>query len=481
MQTVDDLCFAPASRLLEALSGRQLSPVEVVDAYLERIGQLDGRIGAFVTVLAEEARAQAIRSADRLARGEAERLEGLPLPIKDEVPVAGVRLQMGSRAAPPTPSPIDAEVVRRLRRAGAIVIGTTHLPEFGTIPTTEHPDGRCTRNPWDLSRTPGGSSGGAAAAVAAAMAPAAHGRDGGGSLRIPAASCGLFTVKPSRGRISLAPLVGETPMGLVTDGFITRTVRDCALLLDVVSGYATGDPYWAPPPTRPFVAEADGGGDRLRIAVTTVPPIDVPVDPECAEVTRRMADHLADLGHRVEEHTPAWRDDRLLQAFLNVWAASIGLVVELLGQLGGDPDQVEPHNRMLWEQGRALSAVSLAVTEVELHAAARRIVASWEDYDVVLTPALATPPPPLGEAFVDYASDPLSVMTRAALFTPFTGPVNVTGQPAAVVPAGWHQGLPMGVQLIGRPGDEATLLRLSAELEATHPWAGPRPPLDGNA
>lgn len=475
MQTVDDLLFTPASRLVGALARRDLSPVDLVDASLRRIEEIDPRIGAFVTVLADEARAAARASADRLARGEGRALEGVPIPIKEEIPVAGAPMRMGSRAAPDIPSPMDAEVVARLRRAGAIVIGTTAMPEFGTIPTTEHPDGRATRNPWDPTRTPGGSSGGAAAAVAAGMACAAHGRDGGGSLRIPAASCGLFTVKPTRGRISLAPLVGETPLGLVTDGFITRTVADCALLLDVVSGYATGDPYWAPAPARPFAAEVTGDCPPLRIGVTTAPPIDVPVDPVCLDATRDLADLLTTLGHHVEEHALPWRDDTLLGAFLQVWATSIGLVVELLGDLGGDRDQVEPHNRLLWEQGKALAAVDYAKTAWQLHGLARRLVASWETYDVVLTPALATLPPPLGDAFSDYASDPMSIMTKAALFTPFTGPVNVTGQPAAALPVGWHDGLPVACQLIGRPADEATLLRLSAQIEAARPWADRRP------
>jgi amidase len=472
----EEITFAPAHELAARMAGGELSPVALLDACLARIERLDPRIGAFVTVLAEEARAAARDSEARIRRGEARPLEGVPIPIKDEIAVRGVRLGMGSKMAPDQPATDEAVLVTRLREAGAVVVGTTALPEFGTIPTTEHPDGTATHNPWDLSRTPGGSSGGAGAAVASGMVPVAHGRDGGGSLRIPASCNGLFTVKPSRGRISLAPVHGEYPLGLVIDGFITRSVRDNALLLDTVSGYVTGDPYWAPPPDRPFVDEVGAPAGRLRIGWTVSPPIDVPVAEPCVAAVRDAAALCAELGHQVDEVTPDWRDDETLGQFMQVWGVLIGRDVEELRERGGDPALVEPHNHLLWEQGRATPGTELAMTTIKAHAAARRIVRTFDTYDVVLCPSLAQPPMRLGEHFAGYADNPAAPLGIAALFTPFTVTANLTGLPAVSLPLAMHEGLPIGVQAIGGPADEATLLRLSAQIEAARPWADRRPP-----
>ncbi|HEX6492619.1 MAG TPA: amidase [Candidatus Dormibacteraeota bacterium] len=472
----DDLPLRPAHRLAAEMAAGSVSPVELVDACLERIERIDGGINAFVVVLAEQARAQARESEARLRAGRGRPLEGVPIPIKDEMAVAGVPMTFGSAMATPLPSPVDGEPVARLRAAGAVFLGKTTLPELGTVPTTEGRLLGACHNPWDRSRTAGGSSGGAAAAVAAGMAPVAHGSDGGGSLRIPASCCGLFTVKPSRGRISRAPLIGDTPLGLVTDGFITRSVLDNALLLDAVQGPAPGDPSWAPPPARPYADEVATPPGRLRIGWTAVPPIDTFVDPACAAAVADAAELCASLGHQVVELTPEWRSEALLPDFLQVWAATIGWVVELLAPSGGGTSALEPHNRALWEAGRATPVTTYLTTMTRLQTYARRVLAAWREVDVLLTPSLAEPPLPLGTIFEGVDADPLSPVTRAAVFTPFTPLVNVTGQPAASLPLAWHDGLPVGVQAIGRPADEATLFRLSAQLEQARPWAGRLPP-----
>jgi amidase len=467
-----------ASQLAARMAGGELSPVELLEACLARIEQVDGGINAFVLVLADAARAQARESEERIRSGRARPLEGVPIAIKDETLVAGAPTTFGSAMTPAVVPPIDAEIVTRLRAAGAVVVGKTTLPEFGTLPSTEgHHLGSC-HNPWDRSRTAGGSSGGSAAAVATGMVPVAHGSDGGGSLRIPASCCGLFTLKPTRGRISLGPLIGDTPLGLVVHGFLTRSVRDTALLLDTVSGPAPGDPYWAPPPPRPFVDEVGAPPGRLRVGWTATPPIDAPVHPACAAAVREAAALCEELGHEVVELTPGWRDDSLMPDFLQVWASTIGLMVEQIASIGGDREAVEPHNRALWEAARATPSTAHLMAIVRLQAYARRLVASWDNVDVLLTPTLAEPPLPLGTLFEDAAGNPLAPVTRAGAFTPFTPLVNVTGQPAASLPLGWDQGLPVGVQAIGRPGGESTLLRLSAQVEEARPWADFRPDVD---
>jgi amidase len=361
--------------------------------------------------------------------------------------------------------------VRRIREAGFVVLGKTNTPEFGTIAQTESElNGDC-RNPWDLTRTPGGSSGGAAAAVAAGLCPVAHGSDGGGSIRIPSSCCGLFGIKPSRGRVSPAPY-GSGSLGLGSSGPIARTVRDAAALLDVMSGYEVGDFFVAPEPERPFLAEADVEPGRLRIAVTTTPPIDVPVDPVCAAAAHDAAELLTELGHDVVEATPLWDSGELLVHFVRVWQvgpATAGI---------DDLSLLEPINRVLAEDARATASPEHATAIAQLQQIARRVIAFWNDVDVVVTPTLAMPPVPIGWTWEETGGDPRLAFDRQMLFTPFTAVINVTGQPAMSVPLSWSDdGLPVGVQFIGRPFGEATLIRLAAQLEQARPWADRRPPV----
>ena len=464
----DGLAFASALELAERVRAHDVSPVELTELYLERIERLDPQLNAFVTVDAEGALAAA-RAAES-SQSDAP-FHGVPTAIKDLNETAGLRTTYSTKAYANNVPRFDAAVVRRIRAAGFVVLGKTNTPEFGTIAMTESElNGDC-RNPWDVARTPGGSSGGAAAATAAALCPLAHASDGGGSIRIPSSCCGLFGIKPSRGRVSPAPY-GSGSLGLGTSGPIARTVRDAAAFLDVMAGYETGDFFVAPAPERPFLAEAELEPGRLRIAVTTTPPIEVPVDPVCAEAARDAAALLQELGHEVVEATPSWGAGELLPFFIRVWQvgpATAGIE---------DLTLLEPINRVLGEQARATPSPEHAAAIMQLQRMTREVVAFWDDVDVLLTPTLALPPVPIGWTFEETDGDPLLAFARQTLFTPFTAVFNVTGQPAMSVPLHWSDdGLPIGVQLVGKPFAEATLFRLAAQLEQARPWLDRRPPV----
>jgi amidase len=438
-----------------------VTPVELTELYLGRIEELDPRLNSYVTVDAERALAAA-------RAPQAGPFSGVPVAVKDLHETAGMRTTYSCRAFADYVPDFDAAVVRRLREAGFVLLGKTNTPEFGTIAITESELNGACRNPWDTSRTPGGSSGGAAAALAAGLCPVAQGSDAGSSIRNPASCCGLVGLKPSRGRISSAPYGGGM-IGLGTSGALTRTVRDTAALLDVLAGYEPGDPWWAPPPAQPFVEEPGTPPGRLRVAVAVDPPVEVPVDPACAAVARAAGRLLEELGHDVVEAGPPWSSERLLPDFLRVWASLTGLWSSVR-------DRVEPINRALMEDADATTATELALAAVGLQVHARRVVAFWDDVDIVVTPTLALPPVPIGWAF-EGEDDPRAQFARLILFTPFTPIVNVTGQPAISLPLGEADGLPVGVQLIGPPAGEALLLRVAAQLEEAQPWADRRPPI----
>jgi amidase len=382
--------------------------------------------------------------------------------VKDLNETAGVRTTFSSRAFADYVPTGDTAVVRRMKDAGFVVLGKSNTPEFGSTCVTESVLNGACRNPWDTARTPGGSSGGAAAAVAAGALPLAHGSDGGGSIRIPASCCGLFGIKPSRGRVSPAPYVSGS-LELSQSGPLSVTVRDAAAFLDVLAGYEPGDAHWAPPPQRPFLDEVDADPGRLRIAFTVDPPIPFPIDDAVAGVARDAAEALAALGHEIVEQTPPWVDDTLLSTFAKIWQVGPAMYPVQDQQL------LEPLNRALVAAAHETSSVVFAQNVAALQRLARRIVAFWNDVDVVLTPGLAKLPVPIGWVFEP--EDPWEQFDRGGEFTPFTPIVNVTGQPAAMVPFGVVDGLPVGVQLIGRPADEATLFRLASQLERAHPWA----------
>jgi amidase len=460
----DDVAFTPALELAEHLRAREVSSVELVELYLERIQRIDPELNAYVTVDAERALAAAREPRDGP-------FAGVPISIKDLTDTAGLRTTYSTKARADNVPPADSATVRRIREAGFVVLGKTNTPEFGTIGMTESELNGACRNPWDTTRTPGGSSGGAAAATAAALCPIAQGSDGGGSIRNPSSCCGLVGIKPSRGRVSPAPW-GSGSLGLGTNGPIARTVRDAAALLDVIAGYETGDFFVAPEPERPFLAEAALPPGRLRVAFTLQPPVDVPVDERCADAALGAAALLAELGHDVREATPPWAVPDLVPHFVRVWQMGPAT-------MGVDFDLLEPINRALAEDAVATPSPEATLSIYRLQAEARKILAFWDDVDVLVTPTLALPPVPIGWTFEGTEGDARAAFARQFLFTPFTPVINVTGQPAMSVPLHWSDGLPIGVQLVGRPFAEATLIRLAAQLEDARPWIGYRPAIDG--
>jgi amidase len=468
---VAEVDFLPALEQAKLIKSRELSPVELVDSYLERIERLDDQLNAFVTVIADEAR-EAARAAEKAVVDE-ERLQpfhGVPIAIKDLAETANIKTTFSCAPLAEYVPDVDNAAVRRIREAGFILLGKTNAPEFGTVPQTESRLNGICRNPWNVDFTPGGSSGGAAAALAAGMMPVAHASDGGGSIRIPASCCGLFGMKPTRGRISNAPRFGEVLAGFATEGALSRSVSDAAALLDVMSGYEVGDPYWAPPPERPFVEEVGTDPGTLRVGFTLAGGNETPVEEEVAEALRDTAALLESMGHKVEEFDPDWNEPELTLHFITIWQSGSAYYAGL------DPGGLEPLNRVLAEAAATTTMETYVQSRIQVEAYARRVVALWNDYDVVLTPTLPQTPRPIGWIFEE--EDPWMQLVRAGMVVPFTVIANITGQPAMSVPLHWSTaGLPIGSQLQGRPADEATLFRLAGQLEGARPWADKRPPV----
>jgi amidase len=457
-----ELAFLSAVEQARLVRSGEASSEELVSHSFERIERLDSQLNAFVTVCAEEALASA-RAVD--SSSEDAPFRGVPIGIKDLAATAGIRTTYSSRAYADYVPDFDTAVVRRLREAGFVIVGKTNTPEFGTIAFTESELNGAAHNPWNTALTPGGSSGGAAAALAAGLVPAAHATDGGGSIRIPASCCGLFGLKPSRGRVSTAPF--GSLEGLTSAGPLTRTVEDAAHLLDVLAGYETGDPWWAPPPHLPYAETFAREPGSLRIGTTATPPVDVPVDGECRAALTSAAELLETLGHDVREMSPPWREPDLFHTFITVWQVGPGLhpVGEAL---------MTPLNRGLVESARASTALDYGRAVAWLQALARRIVALWDEIDVLLTPTLAMEPVPIG--WQESVEGAIEQLLRNTEFTPFTAVANLTGLPAMSLPLHWAaSGLPVGVQAIGPPAGEELLLRLAAQLEAARPWADRRP------
>ncbi len=471
--TAADLLFHPATELADMVRRGDVSARELVDASLERIEDLNPQLNAFIHLEADEARAQA----DAIGADDDRPFAGVPIAIKDiGPPWAGKPLTFGAELFGDFVPEFDGAVVRRFKDAGFVLVGKTNTPEYGILPVTEPRRHGPSRNPWDPDRTPGGSSGGSAAATAAGMVPIGHGNDGGGSIRIPAACCGLVGLKPSRGRVSLAPTLGES--FLVTDGVLSRTVKDTAHSLDVLAGYEVGDMAWAPPPDRPFAAAVERDPQPMRIGMSCLPPIETAVDPANVEAVRETGRLLESLGHSVEEVDPPWQIPELFPIFTKIWAVGIGMTVLFASQISGrEPtqDAMEPLSWELYRQGSQTSAYEHAQAMVAIQAYARQLVAFLSSYDAFLTPMLAQRPTPIGEM------DPglgMEAFARAGRFTPFTAVLNVTGQPAISLPIDQGEdGLPSAVQLIGRPAGEWPLLALSAQLERARPWADRRPSL----
>jgi amidase len=469
---LDALAFLSAVELAARIRNRSVSPREAVEACVRRIEAIDPQLGAFVELDAE----RALEEADAVEQRDERPFAGVPIAIKANTPVAGMCMNFASAFLSGHRPTHSAYLVRRLRDAGFVVVGTTNMPEFGILPTTEPRHSGPTRNPWDTSRTPGGSSGGSAAAVAAGLVPIAHANDGGGSLRIPAACCGLVGLKPSRGRISRGPDLGDSFLG--AEGVLTRTVAETALLMDVLAGYEPGDATWAPRPAEPYTLAMRRDPGRLKIAMTLDNALGVECDPEVVRGLHEAAGMLRELGHDVEEASPAQPGPDSLDIFIEVFGPQVSLGIAYGELLAGRPphdDEIEPLSRAVMERARTLPATGYLTALAQLQAIARNTVAFFADYDLLLTPVLAARPLPIGE-LNGCGDDPMDDLRRSGRFAPYTALFNVTGQPAITIPVGFGEdGLPTAVQLVGHPLGEETLLQVAARMEVARPWATHRP------
>lgn len=448
-----------------AIRAGEVSSAELIGHYAERIERLDPSLGAFVTLTVDRALAATPRGDGPLA--------GVPTAIKDLNNTAGVRTSYGSALFADHAPDFSDDVVLRIEAAGMPWIGKTSTPEFGSPCYTE-PEGQPPAvTPWDLTRMAGGSSGGAAAAVSAGLVPVAQGSDGGGSIRIPASCCGIVGLKPTRGRVSGAPLYGDVT-GLACIGPLARTVTDAAAFLDVMAGRAVGDPSWAPEGSTSFLEAARTPvARRLRIARFIEPVIaETTIHPESVAAWESASRLLASLGHEIVDIAPPMPRDAVL-VFETNWAVLTGLSTVLL-----DDEQragLRPLTRWLGERGEAIGGPAFGLALGELRRIAARSLAALEPYDAVLTPTLAEPPLPVGALRDD--DDPQADFEAQKRFTPWTSMWNVTGSPAISLPLHWTpEGLPVGVMLAAAPGEDALLLSLAAQVEEAAPWRDRRPP-----
>jgi amidase len=463
-----------ATACAELVKSGHASPAELVDAAIARIERHNAELGAVIIPLYDEARA----GANAAPHGP---FRGVPILIKDICATVGGALHTAGllplkRANFHTP--VDSHLVATLRRAGFVVVGKTNTSELGILPSAEPPAWPPSRNPYDATRTTGGSSGGSACAVATGMVPIAHANDGGGSIRIPASCCGLFGLKPSRGRVSFAPNLGDVNGGLVNEHVVTRSVRDSAAVLDILAGPQPGDPYTAPTQIARYVAELLVPARQLRIGFATrhITPEGALVEshPDCVAAVAHAAKLLAAQGHVVEPaEIEALRDPEWVPRFLTIWVVGVAMELDEASRDIGRTIEGHEVERLTWalaELGRMISGPGYAEAWRWLHRASRRIAEFWTKYDLWLTPTVTEPPPPLG-TFQSNADDPLSGIFRAADFAPFTAPFNATGQPACSLPLYRNAaGLPIGVQLVAAYGREDLLLRTAAQLEAAQPF-----------
>ncbi|MBP7565063.1 MAG: amidase [Burkholderiaceae bacterium] len=482
---MDDFERFDALALADLVRRGEATASEVLEAAIARIEARNPALNAVVTPLFDPARAAV---AQGVPTGP---LCGVPFLVKELVSsVAGTATTSGSRLYAGNVATHDSEAIARLRRAGLVIAGKTNTPEFGLSPTTESQLYGITRNPWDLSLSPGGSSGGSAAAVAAGMVPMAHATDGGGSIRIPASACGLFGLKPTRARVTAGPEGGEGLSGLACQHVVSRSVRDSAALLDVIAGAMPGDPYSATPPAGRFLDATRRAPGRLRIAFSAVAPNGVPVDAACVAAVHDAAHLCESLGHHVEEAAPDYDASAVALGFQTVFACNtLANIARVTGGAPAGDGLVEPLTRALAERGRAVDAARFILTLQGLQRQSRRVAAFFERFDLWLTPTLAQTPRPIGWFGID-SEDVEAWLGKLEAYLPFTYLFNVTGQPAASVPLYWMeraalpevhaagagaQPVPIGVQFAARYADEATLFSLAAQLEQARPWFDRRP------
>jgi amidase len=496
MLRLEEYLAHDATGLAELVRRREVTPSELVETAIGRIERQNPRINAVIHRMDGSARTVA---AGPLPEGP---FRGVPFLLKDLIAaVQGEPLRCGSRLLEGYVPAHDSELVRRYRAAGFVFLGKTNTPEFGLTPVTEPAYFGPTNNPWDLTRTSGGSSGGSAAAVASGMVPVASGGDGGGSIRIPAACCGLFGMKPTRGRVPTGPDFGEIWHGAVVEHVVARSVRDSATILDATAGPDPGAPYTAPPPERPFLEEVRRAPGRLRIAFTAEPWLGHTVHPDCVQALTGTARLLERLGHDVEEASPVFDGPAFARAFLAMICAELRADLDeaetVLGKTA-TPRDLEPATWALGLLGRAMPAPQLSRAIRLLQRTARELAPFFARYDVLLTPTTSAPPVPTGSlqptpserALLEMLGGlragrllrALGILERTAdkvfEFIPWTPVINATGQPAMSVPLAWNaEGLPIGLHFIGRYGDEATLYRLAGQLEEAQPWFDRLPPL----
>ncbi len=471
--TTDEYEACDGLALAEHVRRGETTPAQLLAAALERIAQRNPALNAVVTPL-EDAAHRAIAAG--LPEGA---FTGVPFLVKELVAaVAGTATTGASRLNTSPLAAADSEIVARFRRAGLVIAGKTNSSEFGLSPATESRLYGITHNPWQLDRSPGGSSGGSAAAVAAGLVPIAHATDGGGSIRIPASCCGLFGLKPTRGRITAGPAAGEGLSGLAGQHVISRSVRDSAAMLDATAGCLPGDPYAARPPLRPYLEEVAAEPGRLRLAFSTTAPTGAPVDAACVAAVLDAARLCEALGHHVEEAAPEYDAFAFERGFATIFAAhTMANVARVTG--GGLPEAtlLEPLTRALAKRGAGIAAADFILALQTLQYQSRRVAAFFEHHDVWLTPTLTQPPLPLGYFDID-SGDVDAWLARVTCFIAFTYPFNITGQPAASVPLHWSaDGLPIGCQFAVRYGEEALLFRLCGQLERARPWFDRRPPV----
>lgn len=489
----DEYVQHDATSLADLVRRGEVAPVELLDAAIARADDTRA-LNAIVCRLDDAARAQASQAIAPRAP-----FCGVPFLVKDLFQdIAGVPTSGGSKSLARRPAPEDSDVVRRWREAGLLIFGKTNTPEFGARNVTEPTLWGPARNPWDPGRTPGGSSGGSAAAVAAGVVPVAGANDGGGSIRIPAAACGLFGLKAGRGRISMGPLMAEGMNGAAVQGVVSRSVRDSAAMLDVLQGPEAHAPYHMPAPPVPYVEAMHADTGRLRIGFTTDSPVGTPVDPQAVAAVHDAAALLASLGHHVEPVPQPVNGLHLAEDFLLAWFCAQAFIVESLQDTAGAaPTDFESDTRLMAAVGRSVSAVELLKCEARWHEHNRALARYHAEYDLWLSPTLSAPPPTLGSMDTPWALDLLSGMvSRIGLagrlrhsqafqstvlnnlaWTPYTQMANLTGRPAMSVPLHWTpEGLPLGVQFVGPLNGEAMLLQLAAQLEQARPWAQRRPP-----
>ncbi len=471
---MDELAFLDATAQAELVRREEVTPTEMVQGAIERIERLNPELNAVITPLFERAM-DAVASANVDAP-----FSGVPFLLKDIVAeYAGTPLSEGSAfLAGHYISPKDSELVRRYRKAGLIILGKTNTPEFALMPTTEPRQFGPSRNPWNTKMTTGGSSGGSTAAVASGMVAAAHANDGGGSIRVPSSCCGLVGLKPTRGRNSLGPEVGDAANGLLCDHVVTRSVRDSAAILDATAGPLPGDPYFPALPERPFAEEVGRKPGRLRIGFGTVPLNGAPTHPDCVAAAESAAKLCEELGHDVIEASPTVDSKRLFKAFGSVWAGFLCWGIKDWAKRSGLPieeSSFEPATWRTYLHGERLTSGDYLMAVQELQRASRDAARFFNDYDLWLTPTLAQPPVPLG--YFDYTPETRDQhIARLAEYTGFTLIANASGQPGISLPLHWNDdNLPIGVQLLGRYGDEATLIRMAAQLEEARPWSQRRP------